>query len=48
MVGGQGPFAMRPDEVVVDEVARITFTSCEVRKPSKKCKNGTRLSSVAV
>ena len=24
------------------------LTSCEVRKPSKKCRNGTRLSSVAI
>ena len=45
---------MRPNQLVRDEGAQVVvveqldvFSSCEVRKPSKKCRNGMRDSSVA-
>jgi hypothetical protein len=49
-VGGQGAGAVFAHQVIVDHraqvvVFRIRFlTSCEVRKPSKKCRKGMRVS----
>jgi hypothetical protein len=53
-VGVERPAPVSAHQIVVDhranvssEISSILFTSCEVRKPSKKWTNGMRVRSVA-